>query len=140
MEAAGPASPGLRTPPTLPAATPEASADARISQWAATTLARPLFTATRRPLDQPGTASDTLPRLSAIIITRNARAAIFAAPEQKPQTVPEGGEIDGYRLQHIAPGTVELLGPDGPLTLRPRFASPDPTTLQPPWQKKTSDA
>ena len=124
----GPQAPALRTPPALPAATPDASADAQISQWASTALARPLFNADRRPVEQPGTESDALPRLSAIIITGSNRAAIFDASGQKPQIVPEGGEIDGYRLQHIAPGTVDLLGPDGPVTLRPRFASPDPTT------------
>ena len=121
----GPATPDLRAAPAIPAAVADAAADAAIGQWGDTALARPLFSPDRRPAAQVGADTDgTLPRLSAIIITGGGKSAVFAADGQKPQVVAEGGEIDGYRLQSIGPDSVEMLGPDGTITLRPQFSTP----------------
>ena len=94
----GPAAPPAREAPAIPAATPDQGADAAILQWGGTILARPLFDASRRPADQAGPETGfTLPRLSAIIVI--------------------GGP---YRLTSIAPDKVEMLGPDGTVTLHPQ--------------------
>ncbi len=118
-----PAAPTRHLPALLPPASPDTT-DTAISQWAGTALARPLFTPGRRPADQAGAATDgSLPRLSAIIITGATRAAVFAADGQKPQVIDQGGTIDGYALNRIAPDHVELTGPDGTLSLRPQFTA-----------------
>jgi hypothetical protein len=118
----GPAAAPVREPPAIPATIADNAADAGISQWGNTILARPLLNQNRRPAPQPGTAtSDTLPRLSAIIVIGGTRHAIFNAAGQKPQLVAEGGEIGSYRLKTVAPDRVDLLGPNGPVTLRPQF-------------------
>ena len=117
----GPAAPPAREAPAIPAATPDQGADAAILQWGGTILARPLFDASRRPAAQAGPETGfTLPRLSAIIVIGGTRSAIFAAPGQKPMLVAEGGEIGPYRLTSIAPDKVEMLGPDGTVTLHPQ--------------------
>ncbi|MGE4481408.1 hypothetical protein [Acidocella sp.] len=108
---------------SIPGGMPGVALDDAVSQWADTALARPLFSESRRPADDAALASGTA-RLSAIIISSDGRSAIFAADGQKPRIVPEGGEIDGYRLSHILADTVELAGPSGTLTLHPQFAPP----------------
>lgn len=128
----GPAAPGARLAPAIPTAVADAAADAAIGQWGDTALARPLFSPSRRPAAQAGTDTDgSLPRLSAIIITAGGKSAVFAADGQKPQVVAEGGEIGGYRLQSIAPDKVDMLGPDGAITLRPQFSTPAAATAAP---------
>jgi len=115
-------------PPSAPRFTTAAAtgtangSSAATSQWTDAILARPIFSASRRPDDEPGTVTQAAPpRLSAIIITATGRLAVFAPDGQKPQSRTEGGEIDGYRLQRIAPDRVELIGPFGRLSLRPQF-------------------
>ena len=111
----------------IPSAAPEAAADEAAGQWGDTILARPLFSPDRRPVSAAGTDTSTsLPRLSAIIITGGTHAAVFSADGQKPQVVTAGGSIDGYQLDSIAPDSVQLTGPDGPLTLRPQFITSAP--------------
>jgi len=113
--------------PAFPTTLPDNAADAALSQWGDTALARPLFHPDRRPVAAAGTNADTsLPRLSAIIIIGGTPAAVFAAAGQKPQVVGAGGTIDGYRLEHIGPNTVELLGPEGELTVHPQFITATP--------------
>ena len=108
----------------IPAAAMDSGQDTVTSQWADTILARPLFNPGRRPAsDASASAAGTLPRLSAIIISGGTSSAIFDADGQKPQVVAPGGNIDGYQLEHITPNSVDLLGPGGQLTLRPKFAS-----------------
>jgi general secretion pathway protein N len=108
--------------PGFPAAAPDGAADAAVDQWSGTALARPLFHPDRRPVAAAGTATDgSLPRLSAIIIIGTTPAAVFAADGQKPQVVGAGGMIGGYRLERIDSNSVELLGPQGELTVRPQF-------------------
>lgn len=124
----GDAGPG-GTPPVLPARAPAQNNDEAVAAWGAAALARPLFSASRRPVAEAAAQTDlSLPRLSAIIVTGTTRRAIFAAPGQKPVMVGEGGEIGPYRVTAIAPYSVRLLGPDGNLTLRPQ-ASPSPPAV-----------
>lgn len=119
-------------PLALPAAT-AAGAGGGSGQWAATALARPLFSPSRRPDATASTgAQDTLPRLSAIIVSGAGRVAIFSASGQKPQTVEVGSAIGGYRVQSIGPDDVALAGPGGTLSLTPRFAAAAAATPGPP--------
>lgn len=113
-----------------PAVPSEQSAD-----LAATILARPLMTPTRRPRPpaQVSTPATELPRLTGIIISPDGRSAIFAG---KPRmlVIPEGGRVGEYTVQQIAPGLVTLNGPVGLVALRPSFdatrpASPVPVGL-----------
>jgi hypothetical protein len=91
-----------------------------VAHWAETALARPLFSADRRP-EQDDKGTTGLARLTAIVIAGGTRRAIFAADGQKPLIVPEGGEIGGYRLLHITGDSVQLGGTAGTLTLHPKF-------------------
>jgi len=126
----GPAALDWQPSPAIPVAVADISTDANIAAWTSTILARPLLSPSRRPAAQPGAAvSDILPRLSAIIVIGGTRHAIFAAAGQKPQLVAQGGEIGVYRIQTVAPDKVDLLGPNGPVTLKPQFI---PTTAAPP--------
>jgi hypothetical protein len=110
----------------VPAGTP-APAGGDIGQWASTILARPLFNASRRPIQQAVTDIDTtLPRLSAIIVSGGVRSAVFDQGGEKPLVLTAGGEIGAYRLESIAPDNVDLLGPGGQITLRPQFATTAP--------------
>jgi hypothetical protein len=108
-------------------------------RWADTVLARPLFSADRRPENMATGHRTAFTRLAGIIISGGSRSAIFATDGQKPAVVSEGGEIAGYRLQHISYDSVELVGSTGTLTLHPNFAgaaapgfaSRDPASPQP---------
>lgn len=112
--------------PMIPATA--ADSDAAIGQWGDNVLARPLFYPDRQPVSDAGAGTDaSLPRLSAIIIIGGTRAAVFSADGQKPQVVPAGSSIGGYRLEQITPSSVQLLGPDGALTLHPQFLTPTGT-------------
>ena len=119
-----PAPPAPPMHAALPASSADIAMDDAISQWAGTVLARPLFNQTRRPDGDAAQQGAGLARLTAIIVTAGSRSAIFAADGQKPQIVPEGGEINGYTLRRISADTVELSGPAGTLTLHPQFPSP----------------
>lgn len=97
----------------------------RLRRWAATSLARPLFNADRRPVasTESGTnAAAALPRLSGIMITQAGRRAIFAPTGAgKPQVVVEGGTVGGDLVQSITLEEVVLIGPDGPHRLHLAF-------------------
>jgi hypothetical protein len=121
-----PSGPAASAPAALavPAATPAQAADAAVGQWATTILARPLFNASRRPVQVAVSDMDvSLPRLSAIIVNGGVRSAVFDDGGPKPLVLTAGGEIGAYRLETIAPDNVNLLGPDGQVTLRPQFTT-----------------
>lgn len=106
----------------------DTGADAAVGQWSSIVLARPLFRADRRPVPAAGVSvSITLPRLSAIIVTRTSRSAIFAGDGSKPVIVFEGGRLGLYQLRRISPDSVTLVGPNGPVTLRPQFSTAAPS-------------
>lgn len=115
-------------------APPDAIAD-RLRRWAATSLARPLFNADRRPVAAAAgsNAADALPRLSGIMITQAGRRAIFAATGAgKPLVVVEGGTVGGNLVQSITLGEVVLIGPDGPHRLHLAFDREVPGTAMVP--------
>jgi hypothetical protein len=126
----GPAMPTAREAPAVTAGSPDQIADASISQWGSTILARPLFNQTRRPVQVASTdAGNVLPRLSAVIVIGNSSRAVFATPGQKPQILGVGESIGPYRVDSIAPDKVVLHGPDGTLTLHPQFLTPASATV-----------
>jgi hypothetical protein len=88
-------------------------------------LDRPLFSSTRRPLSKTGQDPGTDvglagTRLSGILTARQNRLAIFAVSGNKSLVRVEGEAIGGWRIDHIAPGEVSLIGPSGIITLRPK--------------------
>ena len=89
----------------------------------ATALARPLFSATRRPplSDAPASAELAGNRLAGIVISPQQRLAIFAVTGAKPLVLKEGADIGGWRIEAITPYDVSLRGPGGTRVLRPRM-------------------
>jgi len=119
-----------RTGASLPA---PAAQRPRAEELVRASLAHPLFSATRRPPDQPtaGRGSDPgLPnvRLTGIVIEPDRRLAIFAVPGGKPLTRAEGETINEWRLESIGPNQVSLSGPTGITTLAPKT---DPNLARP---------
>lgn len=114
--------------PSLPAIAP-----ARWEDLLGVSLARPLFSPTRRPSepgDAPADADLKEKRLAGIVVEPNRRFAIFAAIGAKPLILGEGDTVNGWRIVSIAPNEVLLnrLGEDQ--TLQPKF---DPNPIgQPP--------
>jgi len=95
-------------------------------------LARPLFALNRKPVALPsnapspvaGPAGTTVPRLAGVIMTSDAKFAIFQPRDPaKPVSVEEGDDIAGRKVQSIDFEEVVLLGPDGEEHLHP---TPDP--------------
>lgn len=123
MELSGRGPASLTLPPgRVPAASGAIGTPAgEIAAWQAVILGRPLFAEDRRPPPAAGNAG--LARLAAIIIAGGNRCAIFAPAGGKPQIVPEGGAIGGYRLSRIGPDWVALDGAAGRLLLHPAFAA-----------------
>ncbi len=124
---AAPGGGGPLPPPALPMAKAATSVSARLADhWAETVLARPLFSADRRPETLGRDHATGLARLAGIIISGDSRSAIFAADGHKPEILSEGGEIGGYRLLHISSDSVELAGAAGMLTLHPNVPAAAP--------------
>jgi hypothetical protein len=97
-----------------------------VDEWMGTVLARPLFSADRRPPAGPsaqaGSTGTTLPRLSGVVIGAFGRTALFAAEDGgKPAAVKEGGVIGLFTVRKIAAEGVLVSGPDGQRSLRPHF-------------------
>jgi general secretion pathway protein N len=98
----------------------------RLDELLATSLARPLFSSTRRPpqsaandgASDPGLA-DT--RLTGIITEPGHHVAIFAVNGAKPVTLTEGEAVSGWRIDTITPREVSLTGPGGTKTLEPKL-------------------
>jgi general secretion pathway protein N len=132
---------GSSLPATVAAPSPEASLPptrqqprGRYDELLATILARPLFSATRRPPPQGGndTTADsglTDTRLAGIVIAPGRRIAIFAPTGAKALVVGEGETVSGWRVESITPREVSLSGPGGTKTLQPKF---DPNLAPPP--------
>lgn len=139
---AGPA--GFAPPfrrPEAPAATPAPPAP-QLAQLVATTLARPLFSPTRRPPPRDGGAGGegiNHMRLTGIVTGPGERLAIFAVAGAKPLMVEQGEEVSGWRIDAITPSAVSVSGPGGAARLRPkpdkslvRTAPPAPAAPAPP--------
>ena len=109
----------------------------RLGDRIATILARPLFSANRRPVPlSADTTMTTMPRLAGIVVSGSGRLAFFAGGSGTKSIVAAEGElVGGYTLRAIAPDRVTLIGPDGPRLLRPTF---DPTRVAGSEAKKAS--
>lgn len=105
----------------------------RIDELTATTLSRPLFSATRRPTertapDRPADPELTNVRLTGIIIAPDRHTAIFAVQGAKPLIRSEGETVNDWHLDSIAPREVTVTGPAGTTRLEPKA---DPTLVRP---------
>ena len=126
--------------PPFPAETPDrprggpAEAQARQDHTEAqvvVTLARPLFSSTRRPPREvnvevaPGEPTPP-PRLAGVLVSKNERRAIFAPAEAsgKAMTAGEGDRVGAFVVGAITLGTVTMLDPDG--GTRVVHPAPDP--------------
>ena len=104
-------------------------------------LARPLFSATRRPPPHGSDSgsnngfSDT--RLTGIVTEPGHRFAIFALTGAKSLIVGEGDTVDGWHVDNITPRDVSLSGPEGTKTLQPKV---DPNLVPPPPPVPTAAA
>jgi len=114
----------------------------RIDELLAATLARPLFSSTRRPPQSASTdaatdsdLADT--RLTGIVTEPGRRTAIFAVNGDKPLRAAEGEAVSGWRIESITPREVSLSGPSGTKTLQPKM---DPNLAPPPGQPPTGNA
>jgi general secretion pathway protein N len=133
--AAGPevATTAVSVPADIPVSPERQQTSGRYDQLVATTLARPLFSATRRPPprgDNP--AADTGlddARLTGIVTEPGHRFAIFAPAGARVLTVTEGETVSGWRIESITPRDVSLTGPGGTKTLQPKI---DPNLVPPP--------
>jgi general secretion pathway protein N len=125
------------TPPTI-----RRRQNPRIDELLAATLARPLFSSTRRPpqsaSNEAATDSDLADtRLTGIVTEPGRRTAIFAVNGDKPLKVAEGEAVSGWRIESITPREVSLSGPSGTKTLQPKM---DPNLAPPPGQPATGSA
>jgi hypothetical protein len=139
-------------PGVQPAATPAPAhtlpaqrlQSARIDDLTATTLGRPLFSATRRPAeraapDRPADPELTNVRLTGIIVEPDRRIAIFAVQGAKSLVRSEGETVNDWHLDSIAPHEVTVTGPVGTTTLElksdPNLVRPAPQAQPPPPAK-----
>jgi hypothetical protein len=94
------------------------------------TLARPLFSATRRPPQKMSDAASdpglTDTRLAGIVTELDQHLAIFAIAGAKPVALTEGETVSGWRIDNISPHEVTVSGPSGTKILQPRI---DPNTV-----------
>jgi hypothetical protein len=98
----------------------------------AVSLARPLFSATRRPSIGPAEPAADLAgnRLAGIVIEPDRRLAIFAVTGGKPLTLAEGESVNGWQIESITPSEVSLIGRGGAKTLQPTL-DPNPPPPRP---------
>ena len=88
--------------------------------YAAILLARPLFSAGRRPLaaavvDAPSPSKPTPPRLTGTLVSGGGRQAFFAPAVAAGKTfvAGEGGQVGTFVVSAIAAGEVTVATPDG---------------------------
>ena len=99
----------------------------------AATLARPLFSPSRRP---PMGAGDTMPpdpgnnRLTGIVIEPDRRVAVFAVSGAKPLILTEGESISGWQIESITASQVSLVSRSGTKILQPTL-DPNPPAPRP---------
>jgi hypothetical protein len=106
------------------AAAAPAAPSQRRDDLLATILARPLFSATRRPPDRatgdhPSDLDLANLRLTGIVIERSRHLALFAVKGAKPLTLTVGESLNEWRVESIDPRAVSLTGPDGTRVLQP---------------------
>lgn len=115
----------VSAPVPLPVAVVASLGPDNSPQWAERTLARPLFSETRRPpADIPvvTAGSPKLPRLTGVVVSPAGGFAIFAGIEGgKPIVAREGDQVGDAVIEAVAVGQVTLRGPDGIVVLHPSF-------------------
>jgi hypothetical protein len=134
----------IEAAPTAVAAPPPGriAAPPRPAEWAATSLARPLFSLTRRPDAEKakdagaGTEQPTndLPRLAGIQLVGTSKHAIFQPTGDVPPLVVAEGETlkdSVWKVETIGLTSVTLSGPNGETTVEPKF---DENAVAPPPQ------
>jgi len=114
--------PGAAPPARHAAASPKPAAPAAEDQagrWAATALARPLFSPDRRPSTDIIAAGDLPLKLQGTIVVPPARVAIFAPPGGgKSVVVHERDRMGALGIDEIRPGEVAATGPSGQVVFR----------------------
>ena len=134
-EAPVPAAPVRQEPSLPPASAAHERSKHQDDANVATILARPLFSATRRPPAPAPASEHTAPelgRLSGVILSPAGKRAIFAGTGGgKPVVVEEGARIGEYVVTSIGFDAVTITGPGGQRTLNPAFDPnpPKPVTL-----------
>ncbi len=113
-----------------------AAAPDRSEQWAATVLARPLFSPQRRPATSAAAAAQPaakLPRLAGILVGPGGARAIFA-PEGggKPIVLGPGASLNGGVIRGIGLGGVVLARAGGEQVLHPSFDAASATAAAAP--------
>src|SRR5438270_3003690 len=108
----------------------------------ATSMDRPLFSATRRPTERavPNRPADpelTDVRLTGIVIDGDHRSAIFVRQGAKPLVRAEGEMVSNWRLDNVGPRAVTLAGPAGTTILEPKG---DPNLVRPARQAQPAPA
>ncbi|MDR3436836.1 hypothetical protein [Telmatospirillum sp.] len=104
----------LAPPPEPPAAAPLSSLE--------TIFARPLFQPGRRSSGHQTTTArgtETLPRLTGIVVDGEKKIAVFQPAGEKPRVVKEGDAIGGWTIQAIGRRQVVLQKPGGTMTIEP---------------------
>lgn len=139
----------IAAPPGLPVSAnpgpPRSSGPEQEQALLARLLARPLFREGRRPAaDAPLAAlvGTDLPRLAGVLVSSQARSAIFApAADGKPVVVGVGGSVNTFRVQAIEAGQVTMVGANGSTrVLRPDFDPKPPSADAAAAQGAASDA
>lgn len=117
--------PRREEPPVAPLTQP-----ARLDDLLAATLARPLFSQTRRPMaNAPEAAAGpdlSGNRLAGIVTAPDRRLAIFDVTGAKPLVVAEGDTVSGWQVESITPTEVALVSSSGTRTLQPTLDSNPP--------------
>jgi hypothetical protein len=127
----------ISTSPAAAAATAQLSEEATVIQrrqrvaldpLVSTTLARPLFSSSRRPPQitrekRPITSDLSGMRLAGIVVAPERRIAIFAVTGGKPLVLAEGQNMGSWRIETILPRQVSLSSESGPRTLEPKSDS-----------------
>lgn len=91
----------------------------RVAAWTRLVLARPVFSATRRP-NAVSVAGPRQPRLAGIVLGPSGRRAIFAGDGGHRGIVAAVGQQAGdWRVQAIEADSVRVIGPAGVRTLHP---------------------
>jgi hypothetical protein len=110
--------------PEMARAMPRLDPDAGAEGWAATVLARPLFSQSRRPdaapADPVAHATDSV-RLAGVVTGPSGKRAIFSSKDTKPVIAVEGSRIGDFVVRSIEPNHVVVEAESGLRTLKPSF-------------------
>jgi hypothetical protein len=100
----------------------------RHAAWLREILARPLFSANRRPAEG---GMRGLPRLTGTVLAGPERLAIFAGGDH-PIVARVGGHVGAYEVSAITELGVTVSGPDGTTLIKPAFDPGRPAASTPP--------